>query len=50
MKQLKIILSYKVLIGILSVFILYNIYATITTRNLIGILPILIQSVLIYLL
>ncbi|MFT5748109.1 MAG: hypothetical protein ACI920_003503, partial [Saprospiraceae bacterium] len=42
--------SYKVLIGILSVFILYNIYATITTRNLIGILPILIQSVLIYLL
>lgn len=52
MKKLEIIddTYYKVLIGILSTLILYNIYATITTQNLIGILPILIQSVLIYLL
>lgn len=41
---------YKVLIGILSALILFNLYATITTQNLIGILPILIQSALVYLL
>lgn len=52
MKKLEIIddTYYKVLIGILSALILYNIYATFTTQNLIGILPILIQSALIYLL
>ncbi|MEZ5044571.1 MAG: hypothetical protein R2828_32045 [Saprospiraceae bacterium] len=52
MKQLQIIddTYYKVLIGMLSALILYNIYGAILTQNLIGILPLLIQSVLIYLL
>jgi hypothetical protein len=52
MKKLEIIddTYYKVLIGILSTLMLYNFYAVITTQQLIGILPILIQSVIIYLL
>lgn len=50
MKRLKITdnIFYKALIGIFSALILYNLYATISTRNLFGILPILIQSVLVY--
>jgi len=50
MKQLKIINEtyYKLLIGILCTLILYNIYTIIATGNIIGILPILIESVLIY--
>lgn len=52
MKKLKIIDEnyYKLLTGILSALLLYNIYAVITTQNLIGVLPVLIQSVLVYLL
>jgi hypothetical protein len=52
MKQLKIIdeTYYKALIVILGALIFYNIYAIITTQNPIGVLPILIQSVLVHLL
>lgn len=52
MKQLIIIdeVYYKVLIGVLSAFIVYNLYASIVSGSLLGILPVLIQSVLIYLL
>ncbi|MCB0645471.1 MAG: hypothetical protein KDC49_02340 [Saprospiraceae bacterium] len=52
MKKLSIInhAYYRILIGVLGGLMLNNIYATFTSRNLIGILPILLQSVLIYLL
>ncbi len=52
MKELKIINEsyYKSLILIISTLLIYNIYSTIISKNLIGVLPIILQSVLIYLL
>ena len=52
MKKLQIvdITYYNVLIVILSVLILYNSYALMNTQSLFGIVPIIIQCVLIYLL
>jgi len=52
MKQLKILNEnyYNVLLVAFSLLICYNIYALINSQNLIGILPILIQSILLYLL
>ena len=52
MKKLQIVDTtyYNVLIVILSVLILYNSYALMNTQSLFGIVPIIIQCVLIYLL
>lgn len=52
MKQLKILDNtyYQILIGLLGALALYNLYTAIISGNLWGSLPVLIQSILIYLL
>jgi hypothetical protein len=41
---------YRILIGLLSLLLIYNLYVFMKSINLIGVLPILFQSVLLYLL
>ncbi|GEM_PF-2719237 len=38
------------LIGIISLFFIYNLYATIQTKSIIGLSPILIQGIVLYIL
>ena len=42
--------NYRLLIGLLIIILIYNLFAFVQSMNLIGVLPILFQSLLLYLL